>query len=319
MSLDLLIRINSFLLCGLIGAVQAQEDLAYPQGPLTAVQIAQQVYTSAHGGLVKNAVSKRNRGSVALVVNRAPLEKRGPGRMPTVNTFETYVNNSPADPAIKSTQMAILTSGKTKGTGVLLTNYTDESRGATISMWLPALRKIRRINEPAHEDVWFGTNLTYGELVLRRPEDEQHELLGEGVFDVCLSSMELEPWERNRFTSKLPGRQCAHKGKPVYHLKSTTKFKNWWYDYHISDIDKRSFSLYRTVYYKDEKKIKTVDVDWQSLNLPDPRITYPRYIYAVMHDSGKDSMVYVPRITIQLNMDIPDGFWSEETLKRPTR
>jgi hypothetical protein len=313
------IRIIIFLICGLTGITQAEDELAYPEGPLTAEQVAQQVYTSAHGSLVRNAVSKRNKGAVALVVNRAPLEKRGPGRRPTVNTFETYVNNSPADPAVKSTQMAILTSGKTKGTGVLLTNYTDQTRSATIAMWLPALRKIRRINEPAHEDVWFGTNLTYGELVLRRPEHETHELLGEGVFDDCLSVMELESWEMNRFTRTLPERQCGHKGRPVYRLKSTTKFKNWWYDYHLSEIDKKSFSIYRTVYYKGGEKIKTVDVDWQSLDMPDPRITYPRYIYAVMHDSGKDSMVYVPRSTIQLNIDIPDGFWSEETLKRQAR
>ena len=319
MALKIPITIILFSSLVLTGGVLAEDELAYPAGPLSAEQIAQQVYTAAHGGLVRNAVSKRNKGAVALVINRAPLEKQVPGRMPTVNSFETYVNNSPADPAIKSTQMAILTSGKTDGTGILLTNYTDPERGATISMWLPALRKIRRINEPAHEDVWFGTNLTYGELVLRRPEHEVHELLGEGVFDACLDVMELNAWEKNRYTRGLPPKQCGHQGKPVYHLKSTTKFRNWWYDYHISDIDKQSFSLYRTVYFKDGKKIKTVSVDWQSLDQPDPRITYPRYIYAVLHDSGKDSMVFVPRSTIQLNVDLPDSFWSEETLKRQAR
>ncbi len=313
------IKITISLLLGLCSVTQAQEDLTYPEGPLTAEQVAQQVYMAAHGGLVRNALSKRNKGAVALVINRAPLEKRVRGRRPTINTFETYVNNSPADLAIKSVQMAILTSGKIKGTGILLTNYTDQERGATISMWLPALRKIRRINEPAHEGVWFGTNLTYGELVLRQPEHETHELLDEAVFDACLDVMELNEWEKNRYTKRLPGQQCGHKGKPVYRLKSTTKFKNWWYDYHISDIDKQSFSLYRTVYLKDGEKIKTVSVDWQSLDQPDPRIVYPRYIYAVMHDSGKDSMVYVPRSTIQLNVDYPDSFWSEETLKRQGR
>ncbi|MEN8180298.1 MAG: outer membrane lipoprotein-sorting protein [Pseudomonadota bacterium] len=319
MPLMINIHITILLLLGLTGISQAREDLTYPEGPLTAEQVVRQVYIGARGGLVSNAVSQRNKGAVALVINRAPLEKRVPGRMPTISTFETYVNNRPTDSAIKSKQMAILTSGKTKGTGVLLTNYIDQERGATISMWLPALRKIRRINEPSHEDVWFGTTLTYGELVLRKTEDEIHELLGEGVFEHCLGVMELETWEKNRYTKKLPGQQCGHKGKPIYRLKSTTKFKNWWYDYHISDIDKESFSLYRSVYFKAGEKIKTVDVDWQSLDQPDPRISYPRYIYALMHDSGKDSMVYVPRSTIQLNVDLPDSFWSEETMKRRTR
>ena len=283
--------------------------------PLSAEQIAQEVYTAAHGGLVDNAISRRVGNSVALVVNRAPLELRGHGRKPSVQTFDTYVNNKPADKAVDSLQMAILTSGKTRGTGILFTSYNDEHRRAVISLWLPALRKIRRINEPSQEDVWFGTNLTYGELVLRRPDDEVHELLGEGVMEDCLASMQLSPAEMTRYTRNLPAPQCGHKGRPVYRLKSTTKFHNWWYDYHVSDIDKETFALYRTVYYKDGEKVKTVYIDWQSLDQPDPRITYPRYIYAITHTDGKDSLVFVPRETIALNVNLPDSFWSEETLE----
>lgn len=266
-----------------------------------------------------NAISRRVRNEVALVVNRAPLEMRDQSRRPTVQTFDTYVNNKPEDPAVESMQMAILTSGKTRDTGVLFTSYYDNDRRSVISMWLPALRKIRRINEPAHEDVWFGTNLTYGELVLRRPDDERHELLGEGAMEDCLAVMTLQPYEISRYTRDLPSSQCGHKGKPVYRLKSTTKFHNWWYDYHVSDIDKETYALYRTVYYKGGEKVKTVYIDWQSLEQPDPRITYPRYIYAITHADGKDSLVYVPRNTISLNVDLPDTFWSEETLQNYNR
>ena len=313
------------LFLGLAAPLRAGEAPPYPEGPLKAGEIVQQVYVAAHGGLVRNAVSKRNKRDVALVVNRAPLELRRPGRKPSVQTFDTYINNSPADPAVDSMQMAILTSGKTRGTGVLLTNHSDPEKGGIISMWLPALRKIRRINEPSHEDTWFGTNLTYGELVLRRPEHEIHELLGEREFEGCLSAMELERWEMTRYTKRLPEPQCEHQGKPVYRIKSSTKFKNWWYDYHISDIDKKSFSVYRTVYFKGDEKVKTVEVDWQPLDLPDqvqsdqsgpdPRIAYPRYIYAVTHTDGKESLVYVPRPTISVDVDLSDSYWSETTLR----
>ncbi|MEN8176005.1 MAG: outer membrane lipoprotein-sorting protein [Pseudomonadota bacterium] len=312
-----------FLTCILLwlaGPAGARQVLPYPEGAaLTADQLAAQVFAAAHGGLVENALSKRNKADVSLVVNRAPLSKRGNGRKPIVQTFDTFLNHNPEDPALVSLQMAILTSGKAKGTGLLFTDYADEARGATITMWLPALRKIRLINQPSYEDVWFGTNLTYGEIVLRKPEDETHELLEDSIFNDCLDAMKLEKWEKTRYTKKLPGPQCGHKGKPVYRLKSTTRFKDWWYDYHVSDIDKRTFSVYRTVYFKDGEKIKTVVVDWQSLEQPDPRITYPRYIYAITHTDGRDSMVYVPRSTIELNADLPDSFWSAETLKTHTR
>ena len=139
------------------------------------------------------------------------------------------------------------------------------------------------------------------------------------MFDDCLPVMQLSPKEMTRHTKKLPQAQCAHKGKPVYRLKSTTKFVNWGYEYHISDIDKETFALYRTIYFKDGKKIKTISIDWQSLEQPDPRISWPRFIYALSHERGQDSMVFVPRSTVQLNTDIPDSFWSTDTLKKQGR
>lgn len=288
---------------------------AHAAPAMDGMAIAREVYTATHGGLVINAVSKRNGQDSAVVINRVPLAMRHAGRRPIVQTFDTFVNNRPADPELESIRLAILTSGKAKDAGVMLENYKDTARSSVITLWLPALRKFRRISEPAHDDVWFGSTITYGEISLRRPEHEVHELIGEAVFDDCLPVMELTPEEQGRYTLNLPEPQCGHKGRPVYVLKSTTKFNKWWYDYHISEIDKESFALYRTVYYKGDEKVKSIFIDWQSLDRPDPRITYPRYIYAVMHTDGKDSMVFVPRSTIALDVDLPDDFWTAQTME----
>ena len=83
----------------------------------------------------------------------------------------------------------------------------------------------------------------------------------------------------------------------------------------VTFVDQHTFSVYRTVYFKDGEKVKTVVADWQSLDQEDPRINYPRYVYAITHTDGRDSMVFVPRSTIELNTDLPDTFWSAETLK----
>lgn len=307
-----------YLTVTLTFSAQAGEFVPYPEKGkiLTGEEIAIQTHAAARGGLVKSAQSVKTGRDISMLVNRAPINKRGLNRKPSVNMFETYIKNEPDDPALEDLTMAIITSGKIKGTGVLLTNYTDKTRDPVIEMWLPALRKLRTMNAPSHEDTWGGSNLTYGELILRRPEHEVHELLGEGILEGCLASMQLDKTEITRFTRKLPEPQCGHKGRPIYKLKSTTKFTNWWYDYHISEIDKETFAFYRTVYFKGDKKVKTVTVDWQSLEKDDPRVSYPRYIYSLSHDSGKDSMIYVPRNTITLNIKKPDSFWSAKTLKK---
>lgn len=302
-------------------SAHAQPNLTYPKAPIDADQIAEQVHLVIHSGLLRNAVSRRNKehNEVALIVNRAPLEKRRPGDRPSVSSFETFLNNSPKNPEVDSVRMAFITSGKSRGTGILLTSYKDPERSANLLMWLPTLRKIRRFNEPDPQDYWFGTTLTYGELVLRKPDDEMHEMLGEGELEGCLAAMELETSQLDRHTRNLPGPQCAHTGKPVYRLKSTRKRVDWWYDYHISEIDQQSFAPYRTVYYKGDKRIKTISVDWQPLGEGDPRIVYPSWIYSLLDESGRDSLVYIPRSTIQVNVDLPDRFWSELTLKKKAR
>lgn len=282
--------------------------------PPDADELARKVYAVSHNEAFRNAISRRVGRAVPVVVNRVPLRMRK-GRKPHVQAFDAYINNQPSDPAIDSMQMAILTSGKARGTGVLVTRYSDPARAALLSIWLPALRKARNVNEPSHEDVWFGTNLTYGELVLRQPDDETHEYLGEAVFEDCLGSMVFQSWERNRHTELLPPEQCSVRGKAVLRLKSTTKFPNWWYDYHITEIDRETYWPYRTVYFKGDRKIKTIEVDWQSLQLADATLAYPRYIYALSLDDGRDSMVYVPRETIGTNVDLADDYWSIATIR----
>jgi hypothetical protein len=288
----------------------------YPEkADLSGPEIAEQVFAVTHGRLVRNATSQRRGRDVAMVVKLGPQEGRA-ARRPSISTFEAYSNGQPRNPDIDSMQMTVIRSGPARGTGVLYIGYTNRSRASQLVIWLPSLHKARRITEPAHEDTWFGTNLTYGELVLRRPEDESHERLEDGTMQGCLPAMELKPEEVTPITRRLPGSQCGHRGKAVYRLRSTTRFKNWWYDYHVSEIDKETFAVYRTVYYKNDKKVKTVVMDWQSLGRKDPRIVYPRYIYALSHSDGTESMVFVPRSTLRLDQDLPDSFWSESTLKR---
>jgi len=74
----------------------------------------------------------------------------------------------------------------------------------------------------------------------------------------------------------LPKSSCIPQGKTVYKLKSTTKFKNWWYDYRISYVDTKSFADYRTDYFKGGKKIKRIDRDWKTL--PNYRGNDPRHV-----------------------------------------
>jgi hypothetical protein len=290
-------------------------DLAYPSGDLTADQIMDQVYFVNHFYSFKNyAITKQDKDITVLVI-------KGEDRKPTTNTLERYLNNEYSDGNIKAQDLAIFRSGKLKGTGMLITDYVDDAKSQSYMIWLPALRKIRRFAEPAHDDAWGGSDFTFGDVALRKPMHETHELLGKETFNDCLGYIAFADDEQTRYTKDLPKEgSCDHKGKEVYKVKSTTKFENWWYDDRISYIDTKTFADYRTEYFKDGEKIKVIDRDWVPLGEgSDPRAVGWGYWYGKTLATGNQTWAVIPANVNTVDADYKNDWWSESTLRRIKR
>lgn len=290
-----------------------QSRYPYPAQPPDAAEIAHQAWLVTRGMHLRNASTRPVDGAAALLINRVP------GREPSINILESHINNDDASDAVEARQLAIFRSGRLRGSGVLLVRYRDPARAPTLSLWLPVLRKVRRVTAPDPADFWSGSTITYGELFLRRPADEVHELLGSSPLAECLESLRLAPAELTPTSSALPDASCAPRGRPVFHLKSTARQRGGWYDYRVSDIDTQSFAPYRSVYYRAGQAIKSVYADWRVLEDGNPRIVYPAYVYVHALDSGAESLVYIPRETLTWNQSMQDGFWSEATLRQIKR
>jgi hypothetical protein len=292
------------------------KDLPYPSGDLTADQIMDQVYFVNHFyGFQNYAITKEGRDITVLVI-------KGEGKTPTTNTLERYLNNAyPADDAIKAQDLAIFRSGKLKGTGMLITDYNEDAKSQSYMIWLPALRKIRRFAEPAHDDAWGGSDFTFGDVALRKPHHETHELLGKETFNDCLGYVAFADDEQTRYTKDLPkSGSCDHKGKEVYKVKSTTKFENWWYDYRISYIDAKTFGDYRTEYFKGGEQVKVIDRDWVPLGgSDDPRAVGWGYWYGKTLATGNQTWAVIPEKVNTVDAKYDDDWWSEKTLRRIKR
>jgi len=292
------------------------KSLAYPSGELTADQIIDQTYYVNHFYGFKNyAITKKGR-KITVLLNKAE------GKKPTTNTLERYLNNEyPEGDAIKAQDMAIFRSGKLKGTGMLVTDYSDDAKTQSYMIWLPALRKIRRFAQPAQDDAWGGSDFTFGDVVLRKPSNETHELLGKETFNDCLGFMKIGPDEQSRYTQDLPTEgSCSHKGKEVYKVKSTTKFENWWYDYRVSYIDTKSFADYRSEYFKNGEKVKIIDRDWVPLGVSDdPRAVGWGYWYGKTLATNHETWAVIPPEVNAVDAEYKDNWWSEGTLRRIKR
>ncbi|GAB0055851.1 hypothetical protein SIID45300_00149 [Candidatus Magnetaquicoccaceae bacterium FCR-1] len=314
-------NIKIFLLAGSLllasqsaHAENVPRNLPYPKGTPNAEEVAKQVYYVNHFYAVKNfSIEKGQNGSITVIASR------GMGEEPMINTVERYLNNEYSDGETKAKDLAIFRSGKLNGTGMLIVDFVDDAKSQAYSIWLPALRKIRRFAQPAFDDAWGGTDFTFEDVTLRKPHHETHELLGKESFNDCLMAMELTPAQAKGNLANLHKPACNHKGREVYKLKSTTQFKNWWYDYRISYVDTQSFADYRTEFFKENKKIKVIDRDWAPMGLSDLRALKWRYWYGRNFVTNHETMASIPDDVAQWNTAKEEGLWSEQTLSKINR
>jgi hypothetical protein len=294
-------------------------SLAYPEpgAKLTADAVADQVYYANHFYSFDNFSIKRRGKTLSVLINKTT------NGSPQITTVERHLNNNYGDQdSIQSRDLAIFHSGNLRGTGMLVTEYRDEQKNKDYMAWLPKLRKIRRFAQPAHEDDWGGSVFTFGDVMLRKPSDETHELLGIKKMRTCLGIIDSLEGKVQRNAGLIPERSCRHLDKEVYGLKSTTHFEDWWYDYRISYVDTKSFADYRTLYYKDDELIKIIDRDWGLVNSDgegDQRALFWKYWYGPDLTTGRESLAIVPKKVVQFNTNLRNKFWTERTLRKIKR
>lgn len=290
-------------------------SLPFPQGEPAAEEIARQVYFVNHYFAYDNFSfgADKSRKKKAMLLN---LTADGHDSM---LMLERHLNNDYSDDTIRSRELFIFRSGKLRGTSLLFTDYVDPEKNSSYAIWMPATRKVARFSEPALDSSWGDSVFTFGDMALRKPEHETHEVLGKKKMRSCLGVIPGFEGKKTRYAHILPKRSCRHINKEVYGLKSSSRFAGWWYDYRISMVDARTFADYRTIYYKDDKMIKIVDKDWvvmdKETESDDPRSLFWEYWYGVDLRTGQQSWTFVPQLISDFNRDVPSNFWSVRTLR----
>jgi len=284
--------------------------LPYPQ-KIDAEEIAKQVYFVNHQFYLDNQILKSTRKNSLLIV------RKGKDKKPMLLRAERYLNNDYNDGITKSKDMVIFLSGSLKGTGVLAREFVDESRSLEIRMWLPALRKVRRMAEPSKNMGYSAADVAFlEEAKLRRLDEDIYKLVDKTTFTFNFKQMEIKKSDLNRFTKLLPQNKNSTKAE-VYVLKATPK-ESAWYDYRIDFIDTEHFTTYRTKFFVDGKIVKIIDRQWEKIAmLEDKRAYMWRYWYSINPETKFETVNYIPNKIIKNNTkSYKASFWSERTLKK---
>jgi hypothetical protein len=197
---------------------------------------------------------------------------------------------------------------------VLVLDYLDPTRDQDTFLWLPSLRKVRRVAQAAKEDSFGGMDITYFDMVLREPEDEDHKILRtEIVGDELINQAKKEntiPQVIKYFESL--------RGKKVFVIESIQKRgflswhkRVWWYnpengrDFRRLFYDKAgrlvkiyNISFRKTPFYGDKSKFGWSE-DWH-------------HVQNTL--TGHSTMAYMPPLIF--DVPVPDSHFTHRYLQR---
>ena len=313
----------------LLAASSHELDIPYPSDPqsLTADEIIKHTWYVNHFRAIDNYAIKQKDNQVTWLAYKT---KTGKFRFRTLERF--LYNERDQSKEIFSRDLVVFHyPGAIDGTGILINDYADLDKSQSVNVWLPALRKPRRFSQPNHDDAYAGTDWTYGDVSLRKPFHESHELLRKEHFSKAeggnvLRYFTIPEDKKKPFMGWLPDQSMLTIDRECFVVKSTTRFKDFWYDYRISWIDTGTFADYRTLYYKNDKLVKWVDRLWRPMrelegspDIDDPRAQYWVMWYGKTMLTGHETMAIIPPEVNTWNETVDPNFWSLQTLEKLKR
>ncbi|MCM8823614.1 MAG: outer membrane lipoprotein-sorting protein [Candidatus Omnitrophica bacterium] len=135
-----------------------------------------------------------------------------------------------------------------KGLAILTWTYTDPNKYQDVWLWVPSLKKVRKISASEDEDAFMGSDLTVEEVSTRKFEDESYRLIGEENF----KGYKFEHSGEMKF-----------EGKPCFVIECVPKQPHWYYAKRIIWVTKDTGgNIFEEYYDKNGKLFKTIFRDW---------------------------------------------------------
>jgi len=135
-----------------------------------------------------------------------------------------------------------------KGLSVLTWTYEDPQKDQDVWLWIPSLKKARKISSSEDDDAFMGSDFTTEEVSTRRFEDETYKLIGEKTFEGYKFDLTGE--------LKLANRPC-------YVIECIPKKPHWYYAKRIVWVDKElGGGIFEEYYDKNGKLFKTLFREW---------------------------------------------------------
>ena len=135
-----------------------------------------------------------------------------------------------------------------KGLAILTWTYQDSKKSQDTWLWIPSLKKVRKISASSNDDAFMGSDFTVEEVSTRGFDDETYKLIGEENF--------------KGYTFEHTG-ELKFEGKPCFVIECIPVKPHWYYSKRIVWVDKDTGGVIFEEYLdRKEKLFKTIFREW---------------------------------------------------------
>lgn len=197
----------------------------------------------------------------------------------------------------------IFTTPQVRGMGTLTWTYMDPKRQQDSWIWIPSLKKIRKISAANANDTFMGADFTVEDILTRRFDDETHTLLGSENFKGYTCEFDKKTY---------------YKDNPCFVIEAKSKRSPWYYSKRILWVDKNTGGgIYEEKYDPNGKKFQYLFKKFEVFNVNGKE--YPIQVILEGKDLRNGHRTTILNIDIKLDQGMSEELFSERALTEAGR
>jgi len=250
----------------LVFTILITTTVIFSQENLTGLQVINKVYNRPTGK------------DQAAELTMSLINSRGDERIRIIQQFSKDYGDS------EKKIMFFKSPADVRNTSFMNWSYNNEEKDDDQWIYLPALKKIKRISSDSKSDYFMGSDFTYDDLGDRHPSKDTHTFIGEEV---------------------LGGENC-------YIIESVPKGEDYMYSRTVTWIIKDKWiGLKKEFYDEDEDLLKILTVkNYKSIS------GYWIILKTEMHNIQKNHTTHMELSNVTIDNGISDTQFTERMMKR---
>ncbi|NOX90233.1 MAG: outer membrane lipoprotein-sorting protein [Calditrichaeota bacterium] len=239
---------------------------AFAQEKLTGLQIMEKVYNRPTGD------------DMEANLTMTLINSRGGKRVREIKQYSRDFG------AVEKKIMFFVKPADVRNTSFMSWSYDDPNKDDDQWIYLPALKKVKRISSDSKSDYFMGSDFTYDDLGDRKPNEDTHRILRE---------------------EKLNGEDC-------YVIESIPKDEDYMYSKTITWVIKDKWiGLKKEFYDEDGEYLKTLTIEKYD-NIKGFLII----LTTKMDNVQKNHQTVMELTDVKINIGIPANKFTERMMKR---